>query len=173
MRFLIHSREAGGPFAWEILKKIVTDGKREKVWCHGKSLKVFCFIFTFFFFKLESRRKTPQTSLCLRQNFLVPLLQVTLERDVGCALHHVLWKCSRHQTALCFISASFYSDWKPHANPKKLPKKVSVKNWWFSIKNYLIGRFPLTALEAIIPFPHNLCSNQQQWWLLWQKPQWL
>lgn len=97
---------------------------------------------------------------------MVTLLQVSLERDVGCALHHVLW--SAPDTKLLF--ASFLPPSTLTENPmptlRNFLKKVPVKNWWFSIKNYLIGRFPLTALETIIPFPHNLCSNQQQWWLL-------
>lgn len=90
--------------------------KNHNRWEEGKSLaswqefKSFLLYYFLFFFKLGSRKKTPPNSLCLRQNFMVTLLQVSVERDVGCDLHHVLWKCSRHQTVPWFLSASFYSD---------------------------------------------------------------
>lgn len=152
MRFLIHSGEAGGPFAWEIKKKIIADGKRHR----GKSLKVFCWIF--FFLTWKQKEDTSE--------------QPVLEAGMGTLWSHccrLAWRgmldvifttCCRSapDTKLflgCFL-ASFYSDWKSHANPNKLSKNVPVKNWWFSIKNYPIGKFPLTSLEIIIPFPHNL-----------------
>lgn len=75
----------------------------------------------YFFFNLETEGRHPKTASAWgrNRNFVVTLLQVSLEGDAGCDLRHVLWKSSRLQIVIGFLFASSYSDWKSPANPKK------------------------------------------------------
>lgn len=133
--------------------------KNHNRWKEGKSLvswqefKSFLVYFYLFFLNLKAEGRHPKPACAWGRTFWSHCCRLAWRG----MLDVLFTTCSGSAPDTKLLFASFLPPSTLTENPmptlRNFLKKVPVKNWWFSIKNYLIGRFPLTG-------NHNSLSPQ-------------